>query len=255
VKIPVFPHGDTYTGDDGREHSVPEEQFDGPLTAIPTVDESHQAGATTPDRAGYRTVSFAGAAADQPQLLLPYDANRLEGYIVVQAAASNPVTAQALIAAGGGTGTATLPAGASIAGFDVTVNTPTASSGATITVTGAQGGTLTYYATGEGTAVEAVPVRFPTPLAPAAAGTPIAVTVVAGASQGQVAVMAYGSGAPLAAGVVYIGKQNQVDNASAKPGCALPPGTYPYRAKESVWVISDQAHASTVSFYATGWNN
>lgn len=144
MKIPVFPQGDTYTGDDGREYDVPPAEFEGgALTAIPTIDESHIAGASTPDRAGYKTITFAGTTADQPQLLLPYDANRYEAYMIVQAATG---------------------------------------------------------------------------------------------------------------GVVYIGKQNQVDNASAKPGCALPPGTYPYRAKESVWVISDQAHASTVSFYASGWN-
>lgn len=145
MKIPVFPDEGTYTGDDGREYSAPAEQFEGgALTAIPIVDESFQAGVATPDRAGYKTIAFAGAAADQPQMLLPYDANRYEAHIVVQ------------------------------------VTSP---------------------------------------------------------------------------GVVYIGKQNQVDNASAKPGCALPAGVYRYCAKESVWVISDQAHASTVSFYGTGWNN
>ena len=144
MKIPTFPDDRTYTGDDGREYSVPVDEFEGgALTAIPTVDESHQAGATTPDRAGFKTITFAGTTADQPQLLLPYDANRLESYIIVQ----------------------------------------------------------------------------------------------------------------VTSGVVYIGKQNQIDNASAKPGCALPAGTFPYRAKESVWVISDQAHASTVSFYSAGWNN
>ena len=92
MKIPAFPDQDTYTGDDGREYSVPVEEFEGgALTAIPTVDESHMAGATTPDRAGYRTISFAGTGADQPQLLLPYDANRFEAYMIVQVATGGAV--------------------------------------------------------------------------------------------------------------------------------------------------------------------
>jgi hypothetical protein len=143
VKIPAFPDVPTYTGDDGREYDVPVEDIGGGMVAVPTVNESHQAGADTPDRGAFKTVTFAGTTADQPQLLLPYDANRFEAYIVVQ----------------------------------------------------------------------------------------------------------------VTSGVVYVGRQNQVDNASAKPGCALPAGTYPYRAKEAVYVISDQAHASTVSFIGTGWNN
>jgi hypothetical protein len=143
MKIPSFPDVDTYTGDDGREYDVPTEDVGGGLVAVPTVNESKQAGADTPDRGAFKTITFAGAAADQPQLLLPYDANRFEAYIVVQ------------------------------------VSSP---------------------------------------------------------------------------GVVYAGKGSQVDNQSAKPGCALPAGTYPYRAKEAVYVISDLAHAAVVSFIGTGWN-
>ncbi len=143
MKIHAFPDVPTYTGDDGREYDVPVEEAEGGMVDVPVVNRSAQAGTGTPDRAGYKTITFAGTTGDQPQMLLPYDANRYEAFIVVQ----------------------------------------------------------------------------------------------------------------VTSGVVYIGKQAQVDNASAKPGCALPSGTYPYRAKESVWVISDQAHAATVSFYGTGWNN
>jgi hypothetical protein len=144
MKIPAFPDVPTYTGDDGREYDVPTEETSTGLVAVPTINESHQAGADTPDRGAFKTVTFAGAATDQPQLLLPYDANRFEAFIVVQVATG---------------------------------------------------------------------------------------------------------------GVVYVGKQNQVDTQSSKPGAALPAGTYPYRAKEAVYVLSDLAHAATVSFIASGWNN
>lgn len=252
MKIPFFPDEDTYTGEDGREHSMPEEEFEGgALTAIPTVDESHQAGATTPDRAGYKTITFAGTAADQPQLLLPYDANRYEAFIVVQVAAMT-LTATAAFAAGAGATSATLPAGAPIIGFDVSGEIPTGTSTLQVTVTGAAGGTLTYWLTGDDNGQENLGIRFPSPLPPAAAAIPIAVTVTGGANTPAGSIVAYGS---TGGGAVYIGKQNQVDNASAKPGCALPTGTYPYRAKEAVYVISDQAHPSTVSFFGAGWNN
>jgi hypothetical protein len=105
----------------------------------------------------------------------------------------SPVSVAATGAAGGAAANAILPVGASITGFTVTEGTPTASSQTTVTLTGVTGGPILYYMTGQGTATEALNIRFPDPLPPASAATAIEVATSGIAASGPVSVVAYGN--------------------------------------------------------------
>jgi hypothetical protein len=173
------------------------------------------------------------------------DETRSDFYIQAETVSGSTSTAQALIATGGGTGTATLPVGSSITGADITIGTPTASGQTTVTVTGAAGGTLTYYLTGEGTATEALPLRFPAPLAPAVAGTAIAVTAVAGATEGPVSIIAYGATtAPLGIRVSH-----EVGDLDVGLGALIRPGAYQKldNFQDELFAVSADSNPQVVS--------
>jgi hypothetical protein len=116
----------------------------------------------------------------------------------------NPApTVAAASAAAAGTATATLPLLNAITGFDVTVGGVAVNTTSLITVTGVQGGTLTYTQLSTTTNTDNVQVRFPQPLQPAAAGTAIAVTFTGSANSPPLTIVAYGS-APLVSAQVQL---------------------------------------------------
>lgn len=118
----------------------------------------------------------------------------------VTPAVGGSVTAVAAFAAAGN-GTATLAAGASITGFDVTFGQAASANIVTVTVTGASGGTLTYTVTIEGTgsATPALSIRFPQPLTPANPAVGIAVTVTGNVNSPAGNITAFGQSASVAA--------------------------------------------------------
>jgi hypothetical protein len=171
------------------------------------------------------------------------DETRSDFYIQAETTGGSS-TATALIVTGGGTGTATLPVGSSISGADVTIGTPTASGQTIVTVTGAVGGTLTYYLTGEGTATESLPLRFVTPLAPANPAVAIAVTAVSGATEGPVSIIAYGSTA--AAGIRI---SHEVGDLDVGLGALIRPGAYQKldNFQDELFAVSADSNAQVVS--------
>jgi hypothetical protein len=101
------------------------------------------------------------------------------------------VNATGAAAAGG---SAALPAGASITGFDLLFQAGTAAIGGQVTVTNAVGGTLTYDVQQETTGPTSVVDRFPgAGLPPVAAGSQITVTVPAMVGGGAWSLVVYGT--------------------------------------------------------------
>jgi hypothetical protein len=103
-------------------------------------------------------------------------------------------------AAAAGSATATLPVGAELVGFTVTEGTFTVANFATVTVTGAAGGTQTYNIQnnpGSTSAIFGIQQTFPVPLIPASPLVPIAVTFNGNANTGPVNVTAIGQPGPL----------------------------------------------------------
>ena len=126
---------------------------------------------------------------------------------------SSPVTAASTFAAAASS-TATLAAGASITGFDITVGQAASANTVPVTVTGATGGTLTYTMTIEGTGVAApvLSIRFPQPLTPANPAVGIAVTFTGNANSPAGDINVFGLTAatgtqPLTDGVIVGGRE------------------------------------------------
>lgn len=147
-------------------------------------------------RAALRAVPVSAAGAD-PQVLVPRNPHR-SSVRVLNESGDSPVTATGSFAAAGN-GTATLPLGAAITGFDVTIAAPAAANTIVVTVTGAQGGTLTYQLPSTASAIEPLSIRFPAELQPATPATAIAVTATgaAGTPAGNIAVYGAAAGAPV----------------------------------------------------------
>lgn len=115
------------------------------------------------------------------------------GLSIVNDASSVPVAAQAVDVAAGAAANVALPAGASLTGFDLT-SYSTASGGVNFdaTVTGAAAlpnltESFRFISSGA-----IWPMRFPDPLAPAAAAVPIAVAVPAAAGGAAYSLIVYG---------------------------------------------------------------
>ena len=147
------------------------------------------------------------------------DETRSEFYVQAEVV-SSVTTATATFAATGGA-TATLPAGSSISGFDVSGGTPAGSSQINIVVSGVQGGPLDYFITGEGTAAEAYQVHFPDPLAPANPAVGISVTTTGSADSPAGAIVVYGRVSPLGIRVSH-----EVGDLDVGLGALIRPGAY-----------------------------
>jgi hypothetical protein len=162
--------------------------------------------------AGQRSLSLAYADGDANVWnLLPLAAQIFPGQVLpffgdqatVSPVAGNGLTPAAVAVANTfaatGSATVTLPNGAAITGFDVTQSSVAANATGVVTVTGAQGGTLTYDAVATTTATDNLSIRFPSPLQPAAGAAGIAVTYTGGASTPAGTVTAYGQAAAVSA--------------------------------------------------------
>jgi hypothetical protein len=138
-----------------------------------------------------RVVPVLATAAD---VLLINGPCQLCGWSLANVGAT-PTSADAIAAfAAAGNGTATLALGEQITGFDVSYGQTTAANTATVTVTGAVGGTLTYTVLFEGTGTQTpdLIIRFPQPLAPANPLVGIAVTFTGNANSPAGTIIAYG---------------------------------------------------------------
>jgi hypothetical protein len=151
------------------------------------------------------TVPLTAAGATTSIITSP---GRLIGWSLLSTSATAPPTAVGAAAAAGN-GTATLAAGASISGFDVNGQPASAATYVTVTVTGAAGGTLTYYVAGNAAETMALSVRYPQPLTPASPVVGIAVTVTGQAASPAFTIAAYGSttSSSDATGFLYDGGQ------------------------------------------------
>lgn len=138
-----------------------------------------------------RVIPVLATAADMLLLNGPCE---LSGWSLANVGAT-PTSADATAAfAAAGNATATLALGEQITGFDVSYGQTAAANAATVTVTGAVGGTLTYTVLFEGTGTQTpdLIIRFPQPLAPANPGVGIAVTFTGNANSPAGNIIVYG---------------------------------------------------------------